>query len=794
MRKLLTTIGWALLCLHGISQNYKVWYNEPAQLFEEAFPIGNGRMGAMIYGRTEVEKISLNEITLWAGKPQSPDINPEAASYLPKVREALFNENYQAADSLMHFMQGRFSESYAPLGNLTMTLNHRNVSGYRRELDLATGISRITYQWNESQITRETFVSHPDQVMVIRITSKGKDRSTLTLGFQSLLPFLSSAAGKDWVVNGRAPSHAEPSYRGNMPNAVQFDSAGVTRFGLFVRVLQTDGKQQTNKEGITISEFQQVTILVSVSTNFISPLESPAGSAVNGKGKCMDHVTKASTKGYELIRKKHIEDFSGLFNRVHFELGNSNKDELPTNERLKRYTEGGQDNNLVTLYYQFGRYLLISSSRTPGIPVNLQGLWNEEIRPPWSSNYTTNINTEMNYWLAENTNLSELHLPLLQFTRQLAKNGAVTARNYYGAGGWALHHNTDNWAMTNPVGDFGKGDPVWANWNMGSAWISAHLWEHFAFNRDTFFLKQYYPILKGAVQFSLDMLVKDKAGKLVTAPSFSPENVYITSTGYKGATFYGGTADLSMIRELFSDYLEAESILRNDRQLAERVKNTLQQLHPYTIGQRGNLQEWYHDWSDAEPQHRHVSHLYGVYPGHSITVTKTPELAQAVKKSLEFRTNNGTGWSIAWKINLWARLKDAEMAYDAVKKILTYYPARAGETKYSGGGTYPNLFDAHPPFQIDGNFGASAGITEMLLQSHEGTIDLLPALPAAWPDGSIEGIRARGGYTVHIRWKLGKLQEAIIIPDFNGKCKVSYRGKTWEFDGKKGNRIRIQPS
>jgi alpha-L-fucosidase 2 len=454
---------------------------------------------------------------------------------------------------------------------------------------------------------------------------------------------------------------------------------------------------------------------------------------------------------------------------------------IATDERLRQFAKGTVDNDLASLYFQFGRYLMISASRTPEVPMNLQGIWNEQVRPPWSSNYTININTEMNYWAAETANLSEFHKPLFGFIKNLSKTGAVSAKTFYGVDGWVAHHNSDIWAISNPVGDFGKGDPVWANWTMGGAWLATHLWEHFLFTNDTSFLKNTaYPILKQAAVFCQQFLVKDANGKWVTAPSTSPENVFINNKGFKGAVLYGGTADLAMIRELFANVLDAGAVLKNDVDFSSQIKQMHIDLYPYQIGQKGNLQEWYYDWEDEDPKHRHVSHLYGLYPGTSITFNKTPALANAVKRSLELRTNNGTGWSIAWKINLWARLHNAERAYDALQTIMTYYPADKNEVKMAGGGTYPNLFDAHPPFQIDGNFGATAGIIEMLVQSHDGEIELLPALPAQWKSGFIHGVKARGGYTVDITWLDGKLKKAVIKGKHPLGSRVSYNGQAWQ--------------
>ena len=460
---------------------------------------------------------------------------------------------------------------------------------------------------------------------------------------------------------------------------------------------------------------------------------------------------------------------------------------------MRKNTASNTDIGLIPLYFNYGRYLLISSSRTPYVPMNLQGLWNENVRPPWSSNYTVNINTEMNYWPVEVCNLPELHMPLMGFIQNLSKTGALTAKTYYHNSGWAVHHNSDIWAMTNPVGDFGKGSPQWANWQMGGAWLATHLYEHYKFTLDRDFLKkEAYPLLKGAAQFCFDQLVKDPQGFLVTAPSTSPENVYITNNGLKASTLYGSTSDLSMIRELFNNVIESSLILNIDKPFRDTLAHALKNIYPYQISKKdGVLQEWYHDWNDAEITHRHLSHLFGIYPGKTIT-PENKELFEAATKSLLRRTNNGTGWSISWKISMWARLLNAEKAYDAIQKLISYYPADKSEIVMGGGGTYPNLFDAHPPFQIDGNFGGTAGIVEMLLQSHLDYIHILPALPAVWKNGKINGIKARGNIEINIEWKENKLTALSMKSAYDQNRKIKYGEKRIEIKLPANKLIKIK--
>jgi alpha-L-fucosidase 2 len=444
-----------------------------------------------------------------------------------------------------------------------------------------------------------------------------------------------------------------------------------------------------------------------------------------------------------------------------------------------RYAKGLADPYLETLYFQYGRYLLISSSRTQGVPANLQGLWNPYIQPPWSSNYTMNINAEENYWLAENTNLSEMHLPFLQFVNNLSVTGKTTAKTFYNMPGWVAHHNSDIWAMSNPVGNFGDGDPVWANWTMGGTWASTHLWQHYLYTNDKVYLeKQAYPIIKGAAAFCLAWMVKDSSGKYITSPSTSPENNFKTPNGYIGATTFGATADLAMIRELFMNVVSAQKILNNDQEFVNQINEALNNLHPYQIGSKGNLQEWYYDWEDADPKHRHQTHLFGLFPGNHITAESTPELANAAKKTLEIKGDETTGWSKGWRINLWARLKDGAHAYKMYRELLKYVaPDEIREKGENSGGTYPNLLDAHPPFQIDGNFGGAAAVAEMLLQSNTEYIELLPALPKPWATGEVKGLKARGNYEVDMAWVDGKVKTVKIKSTTKPTVKVLMNGK-----------------
>lgn len=780
--------------LYGQSANaLKLWYNKPAGQFEEALPLGNGRLGAMEYGGVNTERFSLNEATLWAGGPVNPDMNREAKNYLQPVRDALFSENYKKADSLVHFMQGSFSESYAPLGNLFIEFKHAGTpSDYRRELDIQNAISKVSYTVDGTIYTRETFISHPDQLMIVRLTAKGPAKLNFTCRFNSLLQSKVAVEAGTLHFKGHAPSHAEPNYRSHVPSTIVNDPVNAMRFSAMLRVLKTDGTQSLQDSTLNVANATETVLCLSMATSYNGPDKNPGTQGKDEVALAANYLQKATDKTYGELLKNHTTDFRKYFDRVQFDLGDKEAENLTTIDRLNRFATGKTDNSLVALYYQYSRYLMISSSRVGGMPPNLQGIWNELVRPPWSSNYTTNINAEMNYWGVETANLSELHQPLLDFIGRLAKGGAVTAKNYYNAGGWVLHHNSDIWAMTNPVGAFGEGSPQWANWPMGGVWMSTHLWEHYAFTKDEAYLaRQAYPLMKGAVQFCLDFLTPDKQGNLVTAPSTSPENVYITPTGYAGSVLYGSTADLSMIRELFNDYLKAAEILKIDDAMQAAVKTALAKLYPYQIGKKGNLQEWYHDWEDQDPKHRHLSHLFGAYPGNSITSTQTPELANAVRKSLEIRTNEGTGWAITWRINLWARLQNGERAYDAVKKMLRYV-GKDAQIKMGGGGVYSNLFGAHPPFQIDGNFGGGAGISEMLLQSHQGYIELLPALPVEWAEGEIKGLVARGGFVVDMKWKNGKLISAKVTSPIGGDCKIKYGSKTKELKTGAGKSYDLQ--
>ncbi|MCJ7579717.1 MAG: glycoside hydrolase family 95 protein [Candidatus Aminicenantes bacterium] len=772
-------------------------YEEPADFFEEALPLGNGRIGAMVYGTIPSEHILLNEETLWAGGPVNPRMNPESATFLPAVREALFKGDYPAADKLIRNMQGSFSQSYLPLGDLFIDLNHGpEVEDYSRNLDIRRALATTEYRIGSTVYRREVFVSYPDQMLFIRLFASESKSLNFSLRCSSQLTYgIRTNENHQLFLDGLGPIHAEPNYRGDIPNALIYDdnpNGKGMRFQVLVTVLETDGSLEHSDTEIFVHEAKEALIAVAIATSFNGFDKEPGTEGKDPKSLTDIHLKNARNRSYKDIKSAHVQDFRKYFDRVTFSLGENPQKEFPTVRRLKEFQEGQADPDLESLYFQFGRYLLISSSREGGIPANLQGIWNPHLRPPWSSNYTTNINVEMNYWPAEVCNLSEMHSPLLQFIGRLAETGAVTAETFFGSRGWCCNHNTDIWAMTNPVGDFGQGHPVWANWPLAGAWFCFHLWDHYDFNRDEEWLKDYaYPLMKGAALFFLDWLVEGPDGYLVTAPATSPENLYQTPEGYRGAVSIGTTSDLALIRGLFNKVCQSADILHIDPDFQKTIQESLSRLYPYQIGEKGNLQEWYYDWEDADPKHRHMSHLIGLFPDNQISPFTNPDLAEACRRTLELRGDGGTGWSKAWKINLWARLLDGNFAYQMLQTHLNYVDP-SPETQYSGGGTYPNLFDAHPPFQIDGNFGGTAGIAEMLLQSHNGEIHLLPALPDSWSTGRIYGLRARGGYTVDQKWKDGKLLKATIYPDFSGEVTIRYKDKIKTLVVKSGKAVKIK--
>ncbi|MCA4466431.1 glycosyl hydrolase family 95 catalytic domain-containing protein [Bacteroides xylanisolvens] len=747
-------------------KEYKLWYNAPATVWEEALPIGNGRIGAMVYGNPLQEVYQLNEESIWSGYPQDWN-NPKAANALPQVREAVDRGDYAKASELWKAnAQGPYTARYLPMANLMLDqLTRGEARNLYRELNISNALSTVTYEADGVKYRRTSFISYPDQVMVIKIAADRPQAVSLHIRLNSLLRYTVQTKGeKTLILNGKAPAYV--ANRNYDPHQVVYDDKRGTQFKVQVELLPDGGHCEANDSALTVRNANEVVLLLSAVTDF-------------GNKKM---TLKKCKRPYQELLQRHTDDHQQLFNRLQLSLGTENlqKEALPTNERLKSFEQDPTDNGLTELYYQYGRYLLIASSRPGGLPANLQGIWNRHVQPPWGSNYTTNINTEMNYWPAEITNLPECFLPLSDFIGRLAVNGAQTAKVNYGINrGWLAHHNSDVWAQTAPTGGYDsdpKGAPRWSCWPMAGVWLCQHLWEHYAFGGDKKYLsKTAYPLMKGAAEFLLQWLQKDpETGYWITNPSTSPENRfrYIDKEGKKqnGEISRSSGMDLGLAWDLLTNCIEASTVLDTDKAFRQQCMDVRANLQPFRIGSKGQLLEWDKEFEETDPNHRHVSHLFALHPGRQIIPEQQPELAAACQRTLEIRGDGGTGWAMAWKINFWARLRDGNHAFGMLKNGLRYVDAT--QVSVRGGGTYANLFDAHPPFQIDGNFGGTAGITEMLLQSHAGYIHLLPALPDNWQSGSIKGVRARGGFTIDMEWKESRITRLSVTSHSGGTCRI----------------------